>query len=214
MQGHTAEGVRPDQWTPAKLSPSKSGSQQSLNNLRRQYICICVQALHFSKVLSCTGSASQLDQRLTSWPSSATPHPKTTASIGGAVTKLGRSAHRLPTEDDCRVNDFDKLLGFLLGALLDDLEVEVSVSWTVSSVLCTISEQDPAPHKPSGKQCMRPTAVDRLLWYWGENAVRVSTRLQMTVRLSYVQGPRSTVEPGCRSIVYCFSQINGFRACT
>lgn len=61
--------------------------------------------------------------------------------MGGAVTKLGRSAHRLPTEDDCLVKDFDKLLGFLLGALLDDLEVGVTDSGTLSSVLCTISGQ-------------------------------------------------------------------------
>ena len=96
----------------------------------------------FSKVLSSIKEQVSLIRELTSCPSSATPHPNTTASIGGAVTKLGRSAHRLPTDDDCLVNDFDKLLGFLLGALLDDLDVGVNVSGTFSSVLCTISEQD------------------------------------------------------------------------
>ena len=94
------------------------------------------------QVLSSIKEQVSLIRELTSWPSSATPHPNTTASIGGAVTKLGRSAHRLPTEEDCLVNDFDKLLGFLLGALLDDLDVGVNVSGTFSSVLCTISEQD------------------------------------------------------------------------
>ncbi len=60
--------------------------------------------------------------RLASWPSSATPQPNTTASIGGAVTKLGNSAHKLPTEDGCRLRDFVTLLVLRLGVLLDDLE--------------------------------------------------------------------------------------------
>ena len=78
----------------------------------------------------------------TSWPSSATPQPNTTASIGGVVTKFGKSVQWLPTEDDCRVNDFVTLLVLLLTVLLDGFNPgfgETSACW--SSAACTISVQ-------------------------------------------------------------------------
>ena len=68
------------------------------------------------------------------------------------MTKFGRSAHKLPTEDDCRVNDFDKLLGCLLGALLDDLELGSNASDTLSSVLCTMCRQNTPRTDQKGRQ--------------------------------------------------------------
>ena len=83
------------------------------------HLCLDPAAARISAKALAAGGGTLLE--ITSWPSSPTPHPKTTASIGGFTTKLGKSEHRLPTEDVCRFSA--TLLVFLLGLLLDAFEV-------------------------------------------------------------------------------------------
>ena len=95
----------------------------------------------------------------TSWPSSATPQPNTTASMGGAVTKLGKSAHRLPTEDDCRVKDRALLLGVLLGGLLEGFESgSINASAAPLFDACTICS---AGYDAGGWGLLMPTDAHR-----------------------------------------------------
>ena len=59
--------------------------------------------------------------------------------MGGAVTKLGKSAQWLPTEEDCRVKDFVTLLEVRLGGLLFGIDVgSATTSDLSSSDACTM----------------------------------------------------------------------------